>query len=111
MNKKIVKRIVKVLQVTLAATMILFAVGCSEQEAAFPEYEDDREMMIGAWDSPMNTLEDIQLAKDMGLTHMFLDSVYAKRGTEAYEEALKLYEQVGLDVIVKWAVLGKRKQP
>ena len=107
MNKKIVKRIVKVLQVTLAATMILFAVGCSEQEAAFPEYEDDREMMIGAWDSPMNTLEDIQLAKDMGLTHMFLDSVYAKRGTEAYEEALKLYEQVGLDVIVQMGSSGQ----
>ena len=72
MKKKMIRKVVKMLRETMAVTMVvsmlLSIAGCSEQETAFPEYEDDREMMIGGWDSPMNTLEDIQLAKDMGVT-------------------------------------------
>ena len=82
----------RVLLMLLTASMLFSSLGCAEPESSFPEYANDREMMIGGWDSPMNTLEDIQLAKDMGLTHMFLDSVFDKRGTKAYEDALKLYE-------------------
>lgn len=102
--KKAIKRSAKKLfALTLIATILLPTAGCFLQRAAivFPEYEDDREMLIGGWDSPKNTLEDIQIAKDMGLTHMFLDSYHAKRGSEAYEDALRLYEQVGLNVIVQ----------
>ena len=111
MNQKAIQTMKRVLLMTLAAAMLFSAVGCAgpKTEANFPEYQDDREMMIGGWDSPMNTLEDIQLAKDMGLTHMFLDSVFAKRGTKAYEDALKLYEQVGLNVIVQMGSAGREE--
>lgn len=102
MKKSTIKMLAKMLVITLMATTILTTVGCfNPNDKAFPEYEDDREMLIGGWDSPKPTLEDIQIAKDMGLTHMFLDQFYAKRGTEAYEEILRLYEQVGLKVIVQ----------
>ena len=93
-------------------TIILFgSVGCTkpQEEKKFPEYADDREVMIGGWDSPRNTLEDIQMAKDMGLTHMFLDQVFAGRGTEAYKEALRLYEEVGLNVIVQSLNSGRNE--
>ena len=102
--KKLIKRLTKTVALTITATTILSLCGCflfDKNSGKIPEYEDDREMMIAGWDSPMNTLEDIQIAKDMGLTHMFLDSYHAKRGTKAYEDALKLYEQVGLNVIVQ----------
>ena len=104
MKKKTIKMVVKMLAVTLVTATLFSFSGCSLFQnggSAFPEYEDDREMMIGGWDSPLSTLEDIQIAKDMGLTHMFLDSYHEKRGTKAFEDALKLYEQVGLKVIVQ----------
>lgn len=104
---RILKRIVAWL---LTSAIILSMTSCfdfsffeeeEERTNNFPVYIDDREMMIGGWDAPMNTLEDIQIAKDMGLTHIFLDQYHAKRGTQAYKDALKLYEQVGLKVIVQ----------
>ena len=104
MKKAIKRNVKKMLALTLIATMLLPTVGCFQQKPeaiAFPEYEDDREVLIGGWDAPKNTLEDIQIAKDMGLTHMFLDQYHAKRGTPEYEAALRLYEQVGLNVIVQ----------
>ena len=103
MTKKIIKSLAKIMALVLVSTMIISLTACFEQEVkkTFPEYEDDREMMIGAWDAPLSTLEDIQIAKDMGLTHMFLDQYHIKRGTKEYEDALKLYEQVGLKVIVQ----------
>ena len=113
-NRKLIKDIAKVLLMVIITTLALSTVSCSllpgiepeqpdnkPQSKKFPEYADDREMLIGGWDSPLNTLEDIQIAKDMGLTHMFLGQNAAKRGTEAYEAALRLYEQVGLKVIVQ----------
>ena len=101
MKKKTIKKVAKFLAMMLMSTMIFSMVSCFGNTKSFPEYEDDREMMIGGWDSPMNTLEDIQIAKDMGLTHMFLDQNHARRGTPEYEAALRLYEQVGLNVIVQ----------
>ena len=102
MKKKTIKRVAKILAMALMTTLLFSTVACSlGAKKSFPEYEDDREMLIGAWDAPMNTLEDIQIAKDMGLTHMFLDQYHAKRGTQAYEDALKLYEEVGLNVIIQ----------
>lgn len=103
MKKAISRNAKKLFALTLIAAMLLPTAGCFQQQAkiVFPEYEDDREMLIGGWDAPMNTLADIQIAKDMGLTHMFLDGFHAKRGTKEYEDALKLYEQVGLNVIVQ----------
>lgn len=102
MMKKTIKKVARIMSMALLTTVLLSTVAClGVEKKSFPEYEDDREMMIGAWDAPMNTLEDIQIAKDMGLTHMFLDQYHAKRGTQAYEDALKLYEQVGLNVIIQ----------
>ena len=103
MKKETIKKVVKMLAITITTATLFTLCGCffNKSNAKFPEYADDREIMIGAWDSPMNTLEDIQIAKDMGLTHMFLDQSHAKRGTEGYKEALRLYEQVGLKVIVQ----------
>lgn len=101
MTMKIIKKLAKVTVLLLVATMLLSTVACfKEEKKKFPEYADDREMMIGAWDAPLNTLADIQIAKDMGITHMFLDQYHVKRGTKEYEDTLRLYEQVGLKVIV-----------
>ncbi|MDE6401071.1 MAG: hypothetical protein K2L54_00485, partial [Clostridiales bacterium] len=66
----------------------------------YPEWEDNQYMWIGGWDPPINTLEDYKMAKDMGLTHMFIDGVFAKKGTEAYLDQLRFCEQVGLKAIV-----------
>ena len=106
MRRKTTKRVAKVLLVISILTLV-FPVGGCVGNRPFPEYIDDREMMIGGWDSPMNTLEDIQIAKDMGLTHMVLGSVHAKRGTQAYKDALELYEQVGVNIIVQTGSAGR----
>lgn len=73
--------------------------GCSDTED-YPEYEDTKSMWIGGWDVPMNTKEDYQMAKDMGLTHMFIDNIFAAKGTEEYAQQLKYCEEVGLKAIV-----------
>lgn len=57
-------------------------------------------MMIGGWDAPLPTLEDYRLAKEMGLTFMFLDDLFVKRGTQAYADVLGYCEQVGLKTII-----------
>lgn len=67
---------------------------------SFPKYENNKVMLIGGWDSPINTFEDYQMAKDMGLTMMFVDQVFAKMGTEEYKKALEYCEQVGLAAIL-----------
>ena len=74
--------------------------GCTPANETYPEYEDNKSMWIGGWDVPMNTLEDYQMAKDMGLTHMFIDSMFAKKGTDAYARQLQYCQQVGLKAIV-----------
>lgn len=95
----------------LTAALLLAAVtaaalgGCQPAaqepvQEVYPEYPDDKEMWIGGWDVPINTLEDYQMAKDMGLTHMFIDGVFAARGTDAYFEQLRHCEEVGLKAIV-----------
>lgn len=75
--------------------------GCAQPvQEVYPEYPDDKELWIGGWDVPINTLEDYQMAKDMGLTHLFIDGVFATRGTDAYCKQLEYCEQVGLKAIV-----------
>lgn len=66
----------------------------------FPVYENDKVMMIGGWDEPMNTLADYQFAKDMGLNLMLLGGRYAKIGSEEFKDTLSYCEQVGLDAFV-----------
>ncbi len=76
--------------------------GCGGEESRpFPEYEDDKVMMIGGWDAPLPTLEDYRLAKEMGLTFIFLDDLFVKRGTQQYADVLGYCEQLGLDVIIQ----------
>lgn len=75
--------------------------GCKQnKQEVYPEYADDKELWIGGWDVPINTLEDYQMAKDMGLTHLFIDGVFAPRGSEAYCKQLEYCQQVGLKAIV-----------
>lgn len=66
----------------------------------FPTYADDKVMMIGGWDAPINTLEDYQFAKDMGLTAMFIDEVFVTRGSQEYFDVLGYCEEVGLEAIL-----------
>lgn len=85
----------------LAAVLAGLLGGCGGQaQEVYPEYADDQELWIGGWDVPINTLEDYQMAKDMGLTHLFIDGVFAARGTDAYCKQLEYCEQVGLKAIV-----------
>lgn len=94
------------LTLMLAAFAACSMVGCnngggsSSANEKYPEYEDAKSMWIGGWDVPINTKADYQMAKDMGLTHMFIDNMFAKKGTEAYVEQLKFCEEVGLKAIV-----------
>lgn len=84
----------------LAVIMLCTLASCNPTIKGYPEYEDNKSMWIGGWDVPMNTLEDYRMAKDMGLTHMFIDNMFAKKGTEGYIQQLKYCEEVGLKAIV-----------
>ena len=95
----------KYCKLSAAALILVFVfvfalVGCTPANETYPEYEDNKSMWIGGWDVPMNTLEDYQMAKDMGLTHMFIDNMFAKKGTDAYVKQLQYCQQVGLKAIV-----------
>lgn len=68
-----------------------------------------KQMLIGGWDSPITTLEDYQMAKDMGLTFMFVDQSYGKLGTQEYTKALEYCEQVGLSAIVNIGNCGEKE--
>lgn len=90
-----------VIALALAACTAFSLAGCGEPAAeVYPEYTDDKAMWIGGWDVPINTLEDYQMAKDMGLTHMFIDNFMAKKGTADYYKQLEYCQQVGLKAIV-----------
>ena len=69
-------------------------------EDTFPKYENNNVMLIGGWDDPINTIEDYQLAKDMGLNLMFIAQSYAKLGTPEYQNTLKICEKVGISAIL-----------
>lgn len=95
----------KYCKLSAAALILVFVfvfalAGCTPANETYPEYEDNKSMWIGGWDVPMNTLEDYQMAKDMGLTHMFIDNMFAKKGTDAYAMQLQYCQQVGLKAIV-----------
>ena len=95
----------KYCKLSAAALILVFVfvfalVGCTPANETYPEYEDNKTMWIGGWDVPMNTLEDYQMAKDMGLTHMFIDNMFAKKGTEDYVKQLQYCQEVGLKAIV-----------
>lgn len=76
------------------------AAGCKQKSVPFPEYADDKTMMIGGWDAPINTLEDYRIAKEMGLDFIFLDDLFVKRGTQAYLDVLGYCEEVGLKAVL-----------
>ncbi|MDE6402161.1 MAG: hypothetical protein K2L54_06060, partial [Clostridiales bacterium] len=84
----------------LVFIFVFALVGCTPANETYPEYEDNKSMWIGGWDVPLNTKEDYQMAKDMGLTHMFIDNMFAKKGTDAYYQQLRFCEEVGLKAIV-----------
>lgn len=69
-------------------------------EGLFPEYDDSKVMLIGGWDAPINTKEDYQFAKDMGLNTMFLDEAFVQRGTDDFKQILEWCDEIGLDVII-----------
>ena len=79
----------------------LFA-GCGDKPISddYPEYADDKAIWIGGWDVPINTLEDYRMAKEMGLTHMFIDNFFAQKGSEDYYKQLEYCEEAGLKAIV-----------
>ncbi len=100
------KKTVSVL-LTLCLVLCLAAgsVGCGATnmgtgEEAYPTYSDDKELMIGGWDSPIPTKENYQAAKDMGLTHIFLDQYYARMDSPQYETTLDWCEEIGLDTLL-----------
>jgi len=90
-----------IIALALAACTAFSLAGCGgTKPESYPEYTDDKAMWIGGWDVPINTLEDYQMAKDMGLTHMFIDNFMAKKGTPDYYKQLEYCEQVGLKAIL-----------
>ncbi len=87
----------------VAGITALSMAGCgggSSADEKYPEYEDNQYMWIGGWDPPINTEADYKLAAEMGLTHMFIDGVMAKRGTPAFTQQLVNCEKAGLKAIV-----------
>lgn len=103
------ENIKKKICIALASLMSLTCIGltgCNEEAGPpdspgagknlFPTYADDKVMVIGGWDAPMATLEDYQFAADMGLTMMFIDEVFATRGSQEYKDVLGYCEDVGM---------------
>lgn len=92
------------LALILAGVTALSFTGCSNggssADEQYPEYENNQYMWIGGWDPPINTEADYKFAADMGLTHMFIDGVMAKRGTKAFTDQLVNCEKAGLKAIV-----------
>ncbi|MDE7329595.1 MAG: hypothetical protein K2N30_00645 [Clostridia bacterium] len=87
----------------LAGVTAISMAGCSGGSSAdeqYPEYENDKYMWIGGWDPPINTEDDYKLAAEMGLTHMFIDGVMAKRYTPEFTEQLVNCEKAGIKAIV-----------
>ncbi|MCI9504196.1 MAG: hypothetical protein HFE26_02235 [Clostridia bacterium] len=94
------KKSVVALALTACTVFSLAGCGGGDISEVYPEYADDKAIWIGGWDVPINTLEDYQMAKDMGLTHMFIDNAMAKKGTAEYYKQLEYCEQVGLKAIL-----------
>ena len=86
----------------LAGLTAISLTGCNKNpsEEAYPEYEDNQYMWIGGWDPPINTEADYKMAAEMGLTHMYIDGVMAKRGTKEFTDQLVNCEKAGLKAIV-----------
>ena len=91
---------ISALALVLVFIFIFAFAGCAPANETYPEYEDNKSMWIGGWDVPINTKEDYQMAKDMGLTHMFIDNMFAKKGTDAYAKQLQYCQEVGLKAII-----------
>ena len=72
----------------------------SRPDEVYPEYENNKSMWIGGWDEPLNTEADYKLAKEMGLTHMFIDGFLEPRHSEGYFKQLENCEKAGLKAIV-----------
>ena len=99
------KLTVWLLSLFLTVSTVLAVSGCAGKTMStagetYPTYADDKEMMIGGWDSPIPTKENYQAAKDMGLTHIFLDQVYAKMDSELYADILSWCEEIGLKTLL-----------
>lgn len=92
----------RIIGLMLTAVLAIATIGgCdSNKKAVAPVYADNIEMMLGGWDTPIPTVDDFIMAKEMGLTHMFIDEAFATRGTKAYEDILKICDTVGLKAIV-----------
>ena len=100
----------KLLATALAGLIVVAgAAGCAGRDNMSdikpPVYEKGKEFMIGAWDSPMETRADYQLAKDMGLTHMFVDygglAGQSVRGSKGFLELLELMDELGLKAFLR----------
>ena len=94
-----------VLTLCLVLCLTVGCAGCGATsmgtgEEIYPTYADDKELMIGGWDSPIPTKENYQAAKDMGLTHIFLDQYYAGIDSPQYATTLKWCEEIGLDTLL-----------
>lgn len=90
----------------LAMVCTISLSGC-KHEITLPDYSDGPEMMIGGFHNPLPYIEDFQLAKDAGFTHMLVDSelIDGAFGSQAYMDALELCNQVGIKSIPQ--VLGQ----
>ena len=53
--------------------------GSAYGKETYPEWQDNKSMWVGGWDVPINTEADYKMAKDMGLTHMFIDGSMATK--------------------------------
>lgn len=98
MNKKIFSL---VFSMVFAATSASCLTACKDSGGldAFRNMPTNKQMMIGGWVS-MNTLEDYRMAKEMGLTHIFIDEYFAPKGSQDYKDILGFCEEVGLKAIV-----------
>lgn len=97
----------RILVTAAAALMIacsaLGAAGCGKKDdfglsaVKVPVYEKGPEFMIGAWGSPAyETVADYQMAKDMGLTHLFTET----------KSNFDLCEKVGIKAIAQLGNAG-----
>lgn len=92
----------KTLALLLAVISLLAGMCGCEKEAELPTYETEQEMMIGAWLEPADNEEAYTLAKEMGITHLFLGGDYSGgRENEDYWASLELAEKTGLKILIR----------
>ena len=97
---KKLKRIIVIALASLFAATVFVSCGKPDNDLGLtdlkvPSYDNDQQFWIGAWNDPFLTVEDWQFARDMGITHMFVDP------DTNFDTVQEIAEETGMKVVVQ----------